>query len=330
MWLGSRRREQLVSDADLDRLRAVADLRIRQAEPAMDAEEVIAATGDACVVIGTWGAPSYTAEVLAGCPSLRLFAQLGGSVRNSIDPSAWDRGVAVVTAVNAQGRLLADLTLALILAGLHRLPFYVRQQWSGAPLDPVVDDRLVPQRTLIAKPVGLLGFGSIARHLTRHLRSFDCPVATYDPYVDDEVLAGLGVSRAERVDELCARSEVLSVHAAHTGETSGLLDAAALARLPHGALVVNTSYGELIDRPALEQRLREGSLFACLDMVDGDMPSAFDALRYYPTCMITPTISGRSDGVLMMGAQIVDEVLRFLAGQPLAHAVDAAQLATRA
>ncbi len=329
-WVGNRKRDLLATDEDVKRLEAEASLSIVQGAPNMPAGDVVEQSRGAVAVISSWGAPDYTADVLGGCPDLRMFARIGGSVKNVIDLSAWDRGIRVVSSVDAQGFLVADLTLSLMLAGLHRLPFYVRQQWGGGPLDRAIDPERVPQRSLIRRQVGLLGFGAIARHVARLLQPFLCRVRACDPYVPDKTFQFFGVERVGSVHELCAQSEVLSIHAPFLPQTEGILSREAIDCLQPGVLVVNTSYGELIDMPALEERLREGTLFACLDMVAGGMPGGLDSLRYYPNCFITPTVSGNSDGIALMSRQVIDEVIRFLRGQPLQFELVKGELATRA
>jgi phosphoglycerate dehydrogenase-like enzyme len=330
IWLG-RPEETFFRREDLERLRTVAEITmIEVAGQRYSEEETIRATGDSELIITTWTAPQYTEQVLKQCPNLRFYGRVGGSLNKAIDPSAWDLGVKVVTSVDAQGLLLADLTLSLMLSGLHRFSYYTRMQWGGGPLDKVIDHVRVPQRTLIEKRVGLLGFGAIAKHVTELLKPFRCQIHAYDPFMPDEVFERYGVFRADSIERLCEQVEVLSIHAAYREETRGLLSREAIGKLPVGSLVVNTSYGELIDTEALKDRLRDREIFACLDMVAGGMPGPLDSLRYYPNCQVTPSISAYSDGVLHMGRQVIDEAIRYISGQPLKHEVSKESLAFRA
>lgn len=330
IWLG-RDKETFFDPHDLEQLAQVANLHfIEVAGKRYTEEETIAVSKDVELVITTWTAPTYTRHVLDHCPELRFYGRVGGSLRKAIDPAAWERDIKVVTSVDAQGMLLADLTLSLMLSGLHRFSFYTRMQWGGGPMDKVIDHDLVPQRTLLGKSVGLLGFGAIARHVSSMLKPFNCRIYAYDPFIPEEKFAELGVMPTNSVEELCEQVEVLSIHAAFREETRALLSRKAIERLPAGSLVVNTSYGELIDLDALQDRLRDRTLFACMDMVTGGMPGPTDSLRYYPNCQITPSISAYSDGVLHMGSQIVNEAIRYISGKPLEHEVRKESLAFRA
>ena len=110
-----------------------------RAERDVSDESVCDDSRNPVAVISSWGAPIYSAEILDGCPDLSMSVRIGGSVKGVIDTSAWDRGIQVSSTVDAQGLLVADLTLGLILSGLHRFPYYVRQQLGGGPLDPMID-----------------------------------------------------------------------------------------------------------------------------------------------------------------------------------------------
>ena len=94
--------------------------------------------------------------------------------------------------------------------------------------------------------------------------------------------------------------------------------------------MVNTSYGELVDLTALEERLSEGSLFTCLDKVTGGMPVGLDRMRYFSNCLVTETVSGHSDGIVLLGQQAAEEVLRHFAGEPLQNEVTLERLENRA
>lgn len=197
-------------------------------------------------------------------------------------------------------------------------------------MNPMIHAEQVPQRCLIGKAVGLFRFGAIDQHVARLLEPFGCVVKACDPYVEERVFEELGVARVPDMLTLCRNSDVVSLNAAHRDETGRVLNREAISLLRPGALVVNTSYGELVDLSALEERLSEGSLFTCLDMVTGGMPVGLDRLRYFPNCLGTATVSGHSDGIVLLGQQAAEEVLRHFAGEPLQNEVTLERLESRA
>ena len=320
----------IVFSEDEARLRRAVDLTVLDGGTAGGPEAVIAASAGKEIVISGWGPPPYPDEVLAGCPDLRLIVRMGGSIRKVIGDSAWARGIRVVTAVDGQGQMLADLVLTLTLAGLHQIPFYVRQQWGVEPLR-VAHGTAWPQHTLHGKRVGIYGFGAIGQHVARLLRPWDCPLLAFDPFVSDAVLDRHHVARAESLAALCAASDVLVVVVADTAQTIRSVGADELARLHDGALVVNVSRSEIVQIEALEVELRRGRLFACFDNATNDLYNHPERLRYLPNFLLTPSICTYSDGIpLLMGRQVVDEVLRYIQGEPLQHEVRQEQLGTRA
>jgi phosphoglycerate dehydrogenase-like enzyme len=329
----------LITPEDQARLRHHVELIARDggAVAAEDPAAVIDASAGAQVVISGWGAPTYGDDVLAACPDLRLFVRLGGSLRIGFEgdrmvvgPSAWERGVKVSTAGEAQGQLMADLVLALILAGLHQFPLYGRHQWGVEPLRR--DHGLAwPQRTLHTRTVGLDGFGAIGRHVARLLAPWACTVLVYDPFVAPETVAAYGATAVASLSELCARSDVLVPLVPAGPVTNRSIGAAELAALRDGSLVVNISWGEIVDLDALEAELRRGRLAACFDNAPVEAQGHPERLRYLPHFFLTPSISGFSDGVArLMGRQVVDEVVRFVRGQPLHHEVRPEHLRHRA
>jgi phosphoglycerate dehydrogenase-like enzyme len=322
----------LMSTEDQQRLRAHVDLVLATVEtiPRDAAAAVAAATRGVEIVISGWGAPDYDDAVLAACPDLRLIVKHGGSIRGAVGDSAWARGIAVSTAVDAQGQLMADLVLSLTLAGLHQFPLYVRHQWGVESMKPDHGPAW-PQRSLHRKTVGIYGFGAIGRHTARLLAPWECRVLAYDPYAPDDALSSLNVTRATSLHELCAASDVLAVVVADTPATLKSVGGGELAALHDGALIVHISRGEIVDLTALEPELRAGRLFACFDNGLNDYYGHPERLRYAPGLFLTPSISSQSDGVPgVMGRQVVDEVIRYARGEPLQHAVRREHLATRA
>ena len=118
-------------------------------------------------------------------------------------------------------------------------------------------------------------------------------------------------------DELLASSEILSLHAPPTPETRGMVDRDLLARLPDGALLVNTARGELIDEDALLWALDEGPLAAAaLDALADEPPPAGHPLVGRADVIVTPHIGGQTaEARAAMARVAVDELLAVLDGR---------------
>jgi D-3-phosphoglycerate dehydrogenase len=135
--------------------------------------------------------------------------------------------------------------------------------------------------------------------------------------------AGPGdVTLVPTLDGLLAGSDVLSVHCPLTPSTFHLVDAAALARLPQGAFVINTARGGIIDEAALIAALESGHIGgAGLDVFEGEPPSADHPLRTHPKVLATPHISGVTQASLVnMGVMAAECIAWALTGQTVPEA----------
>lgn len=164
---------------------------------------------------------------------------------NHVDREAADQlGLTVARVPAYSPHAVAEHTVGLILAinrKIHRA--YVRTREHNFRLEGLLGF------DLHGKTVGLIGAGKIGSLVVQIMRGFGCTVLVYDP-------AQPGVS----LDELLTRSDVISLHCPLTPETFHMIDAAKLARMKRGALLVNTSRGGLLDSRALLGALKSGHL----------------------------------------------------------------------
>jgi phosphoglycerate dehydrogenase-like enzyme len=158
------------------------------------------------------------------------------------------------------------------------------------------------------------------------LRPFDLDVLLYDPYVDGPEAARLGV-RLTSLDELCASSSVVSVHAPQLPETHHLIGAAQLSAMATGTTLINTARGSLIDEGALLPELTSGRLNAVLDVTEPELPPAHSPLYELPNVLLTPHVAGSLGNELhRMADEALDELERYAAGLPFAAPVLAGAL----
>ncbi|MFF9402052.1 MULTISPECIES: hydroxyacid dehydrogenase [unclassified Streptomyces] len=286
--------------------------------------EVAAAFAEAEVLFTCWGATPLTAEVLAAAPRLRAVVHAAGSVKHHITDACWERGIAVTSAAGANALPVAEFTLAAILFAnkrvLHSADRYralrAEHDWLAE-----LGDSGNYRRT-----VGVIGASRIGRRVIELLRPFDLDVLLYDPYVDEAEAARLGV-RLTSLDELCAGSSVVSVHAPQLPETHHLIGAAQLSAMATGTTLINTARGSLVDEEALLPELVSGRLHAVLDVTDPELPPADSPLYELPNVLLTPHVAGSLGGELhRMADQALDELERYTQGKPFADPVRAGVL----
>lgn len=163
------------------------------------------------------------------------------------------------------------------------------------------------------RTLGLVGYGQIGRQVARIALAIGMQVAAFDPAAAHD--GDPHVTRVDSIEALLARADVLSLHCPVNAHTRGLLDAHAIARLPDGAIVVNTARGELIEQAALVTALRDGKLGAAgLDTFAQEPIGAGDALLALPNVVLTPHVGGSTpdalDAVSVSAAQTCLAYLR--------------------
>jgi len=302
--------ERLLGALDFDPALVVEDF----ADPA-----AAAALADAEVLVSSWGVPVLDAAVLEGAPKLRAMLHAAGSVKHLVGDPAWERGLLVSSSVEANALPVAEYTLAaILLAGKGifdlREDFRARRAFELGYIHPQVGN--------FGRVVGVVGASRIGRRVLELLRPFDFQVLLADPYVDKETAAALGAELVD-LDELVARADLVTVHAPRLPETEGLIDAARLASMKDGAVLVNTSRGSLVDTDALIAEVRTGRLSAILDVTHPEPLPRDSPLYDLPNVFLTPHLAGSHGNELArMGLLMVEEAERFAAGESLRHRVD--------
>lgn len=300
------------------------DLTVTAHQLTDPAPAVAAALADAELLLTSWGAPPLTAEVLAAAPRLRAVVHAAGTVKHHITDACWERGITVASAAAANAVPVAEYTLAAILfAGKNVLGSARRYRELRAEHDwrAELDGAGNYRRT-----VGIVGASRIGRRVAELLRPFDLDVLLYDPYVDAEAAAALGAA-AVPLDELCARSAIVSVHAPQLAATHHMIGAAQLAAMADGATLINTSRGSLVDERALLPELVSGRLHAVLDVTEPEIPPADSPLYDLPNVLLTPHVAGSlGNEIHRMADQALDEIERYTKGLPFADPVHPAAL----
>jgi phosphoglycerate dehydrogenase-like enzyme len=309
----------LLAEAHLARLRAVCEVPDCVPLAAFDDPRAEALLARAEVMLSGWGCPALGAEVLARAPRLRLVAHAAGTVKNHVTPECFARGVRVSSAAAANAVPVAEYALAAILLAGKRA-FRLQRLYADLRAG-----RLWPREIPIPgnhqRVVGIVGASRTGRRLVELLRPFDFHVLVYDPFLDAPGAAALGVEPVG-LDELLRRADVVSLHAPEVPATRNLLDARRLALLRDGAVLVNTARGALVDTAALVRELASGRIDAVLDVTEPEVLPADSLLYELPNVFLTPHVAGAIGGETARMVELaLDEIERFVRGEPLAHEV---------
>ncbi|MDX2546823.1 hydroxyacid dehydrogenase [Streptomyces sp. WI04-05B] len=286
-----------------------------------------AALAETEILITGWGCPHIGAEALAAAPRLRTVLHAAGSVRNLIGEEAWQRGLTVSSAVQANALPVAEYTLAAILfAGKDA--FGLRERFRAEHVYPAPGD--YAHIGNLVRRVGVIGASRVGRRVLELLRPFDLSAALYDPYVDETEAAALGAVPMS-LEELLRTSDIVSLHAPDLPQTYRMLDRDRLALIRDGGVLINTSRGTLVDPEALTDELVGGRISAVLDVTEPEPLPDGSPLYQLPNVFLTPHIAGSLGNELeRLGRTVVDELARLGSGVQLAHAVRRADLTTSA
>jgi D-3-phosphoglycerate dehydrogenase / 2-oxoglutarate reductase len=262
-----------------------------------------------------------TQKMLAHAPALKLAVIARGGPTNANIKAATEHGVLVCNAPGRNATATAEHTMSLVLAVLRRVPelnaALIRGEWRG---DYYEYEKCGPE--LENSTAGLIGFGAVGSRVARMLNGFGCRVLVYDPYVSSEH-SEEGV-QSVGLDELLARSRIVSMHARATPETEGMIGAKQLALMPAGSVLINCARGSLVDYDAVCDAIDSGHLWgAGFDVFPEEPPSANSRLLRTPHIVMTPHVAGASKQTAEKAARIAaGEIRRFLEGEPLEHCLN--------
>lgn len=323
----------LFTPAAKDALHELGEVTYR-GQQHMSSEELAAMIPGYHWLLGGWGTPRFTDEVLAAADALALYAHSAGSVKGILPPAVFEQGIRVTHGAGAIAHGVADMCACLIwtmLRQVHKMDAALKRgaSWAEAK-DAGIGVTVGIGHEFVGQRIGVLGAGYTGRTFIRLIRRLDCEVWVYDPYLSEERAAELGAHKAE-LDELLSECPIVSCQLPTTDETFRMIGARELALLQDGAIFVNTARSRVIDMDALLAELQTGRFQAALDVFDQEPLPADSPFRELDNAILTPHVAGATiEARQRQGQYMVDEMRRFLAGEPLAYEVTEDMLATMA
>ncbi|MER7271501.1 hydroxyacid dehydrogenase [Micromonospora carbonacea] len=312
-------RAQFFPDRVGDRLAATTDATLVDDHAALTGVDLASVLARAEVLVTSWGVPRLDAALLDRAPALRLVAHTGASVKPFVTAELFARGVTVTQAGQGMARSVAEVALTFTLALLHQTPRFDHALHAGAGWHRA--EQAPPRHEVLGCPVGVVGASRTGRAYLELVRALGAEVSVCDPTLTPADAARLG-ARLVGLDELLAGSRIVALHAPTLPETRHLLGARELALLPDGAGLVNTARSWLVDEAALVAELARGRIDAALDVFDEEPLPTGHPLRGLPNVLLTPhQAAGTVQGRRRQGEIVVDEIVRYASGRPLAHAV---------
>lgn len=240
------------------------------------------------------------ADLLARAPALKLVIRGGVGMDNVDKKLCSEKGIKAVNTPRASSVAVAEMAMAFMVAIPARLIEAHVSMKEGKFLKSEL------KRTeLFRKTLGLVGAGAIASEVARRAQAFGMEVLAYDPFLKEHPVA-----RLVSLDELAAKSDVISLHTPLTDETRGMVNGALIGRMKDGVILINTGRGKCVDETELAAALASGKVRAYgTDVWPSDPPPADCPLLAAPNVFMAPHIGASTKENL---GRIGDEVVLIL------------------
>jgi D-3-phosphoglycerate dehydrogenase len=275
-----------------------------------------------------------TKQLIEKLPNLKLISQTG-KVGSHVDVAACtERGIVVVEGVGSP-IAPAELTWALIMAAMRRLPHYISHLKHGAWQQAGLKSGSMPVnfglgQVLHGKTLGLWGYGKIGQIIAGYGKAFGMQVLIWGREASLERAKQDGYEVAASREAFFEQADVLSLHIRLNAETQGIVKLADLLRMKPTALLVNTSRAELIEPEALITGLNRGRPgLAAIDVFESEPILQGHALLRLENCICTPHIGYvEQDSYEIYFGAAFDNVMNFINGSPT-HVVNPEALKVR-
>ena len=255
------------------------------------------------------GLDVISSEVIQKADSLKVISRYGVGYDNVNLQAAEDKGIIVTNTPGANAASVAELALGLILSLCRHIPEAIQATREGGwPRTNGI--------SLEGKKVAILGMGAIGKQLAKRLRSFDCQLMAYDLYPDRAFAEEYQVQLFP-IETILPQADIISLHIPLTATTNKMVNRTFLQQIKKGALLVNTSRGELIDEDALLEAIEDNTLAgAALDAFSQEPPDISNPLIQHPCVLVTPHMGAHTDGATNnMGWMALNDCLAVLQGK---------------
>jgi len=313
-------RAQYYGERSLAGLQAVAEVKLHQADAALDAIGLIAAADDVDIIVADrlTAGPS---EIFPKLPKLRAFVRCAVDIRNIDVDAASAAGVLVTRAGPGFVQSVAELAIGFMVdlsRGVSR---------ASADYHAGRQPAIVMGRQLAGSRLGIIGYGSIGRYLAGIAKVLGMEVLVADPFatIDDATI------RLLPLDDLLDRADFVVCLAIANEKTENLIGQAALARMQPHAFFINLSRGNLVDEAALTAALREKRIAgAAMDVGRAPDQMPTPGLAKLPNVIATPHIGGLTPPAIeSQSLETVRQVEKIIAGEVPVGAVNAANWTRR-
>jgi glyoxylate reductase len=255
-----------------------------------------------------------SAELMDGCPRLRIIANMAVGYDNVNPGDAASRGIWLTNTPGVLAQTTADFAFSLMLSAARNVTASDRDTRAGGWKTWSPTAFLGPD--IHGATLGIVGLGEIGEQVARRARGFEMRLLYASRSRKPALEADMGIAWRS-LDDLLAEADFVSMHVPLTPETRHMMGAAQFARMKPSAIFVNTARGTVIDQDALVAALRAGQVAgAALDVTDPEPLPLDHPLFGFPNVVITPHIASASLPTRSRMAEMAAEnIIAVLAGQ---------------
>jgi len=294
------------------RLTTLGALEIHEGDGRMPAARLETLLPEAELLIGQTDMPKAR---LDRAPKLRAIVNVETNFLQNVDyETCFQRGIHVLAPSSAFARPVAEMALGMAIDLCRGVTAADRAMRAGS--EKWLLDGAEGCFSLYGQPVGLIGFGDLARAFTPLIAPFGCPIKAYDPWVSDHFMAGFGVAAAS-LDVVLSTSRVIVVFAAVTSENQGFLGPREFDLIQPGSIVLLMSRAGVVDYPAFLRAIESGRIRAAADVFPAEPATASDPVRRVAGLLLSPHRAGAlPDSLYEIGRQTVADAELILRGLP--------------
>lgn len=265
-----------------------------------------------------------TRQILEAAPRLRVIGRHGVGYDTIDVAAATEMNIPVVYTPAANTESVAEIAMGYMICLGRKLVQAHTAMRSGKLLSDTYTLSVMSQKGGLAnadlrgKTLGVIGVGRIGSLVSRQaIAAFRMRVLGYDPYVDATTLAGYGVQKVEKLEEMLPQCDFVTIHCPGGAETRHMMNEGTLSLMKPSAYLLNTARGTVIHEAGLIQALQSGKIAgAAVDVYDPEPPRADNPLLRMDNVIVTPHYCAMTEESLYnMGTMVAQGVLDGLNGK---------------
>lgn len=262
------------------------------------------------------GAHPFPEAVLESCGKLKIICKHGVGLDNIPVDKCRELGIAVCNTPGTNSNAVADLAFGLIIAACRNIVACCDNVRGGAWKTEIGVD-------VYKKTLGVLGYGAIAKNVIRRAKGFNMNVLVYNHRVREMDEEFKPYARFASLDELYAKSDIITVHLPLNDETNNMIDAPQIAAMKDGVVIVNTARGGIVNETALYEACKSGKVRAAATDVSVKEPMDSDnPLRTLSNVIITPHLGMYSkEAINAVSVMCAENAAAMFTGQELVNRV---------